>query len=312
VACPSSLQTAVTAAANGSTVDVTGCPTFHERVTIAKSLTLVGAVINGAGISVPQQQGILEVTGSDVVIDHVRATGSYWAGVRVTGQRVVLRDSEFDNNRQEGFNVSLPASDVTFLRDHIHHNNVALTVSPTWEAGGGKGHVQKNLIFDGNEVDHNGGPGIWVDQTSPPYNPGTIIRGNRVHHNAYAGIMFEVSDGADIYGNAVWENGWGDKRGWGWPAGILLSSSRNAKVHDNVVAWNAVGIALISQNRPDNPGTPIGLSATSNVIAGRSPVGKYVDWSPPAIDMTISPNTVVTAGDARLVGVPAQPEAGHG
>jgi hypothetical protein len=39
--------------------------------------------------------------------------------------------------------------------------------------------------------------------------------------------------------------------GWGWGGGIVVSSAGGANVYGNTVAWNADGISVISQSRPD-------------------------------------------------------------
>ncbi len=53
-----------------------------------------------------------------------------------------------------------------------------------------------------------------------------------------------------ITNNVVWNNGWGFTS-WGWGGGIVVSSSSGAEIADNVVAWNADGIDVISQDRGD-------------------------------------------------------------
>ncbi len=167
---------------------------------------------------------------------------------------------------------------MTFLRDHIAYNNVALTVDPGWEAGGGKAHGT-NIVFDGCEADHNGGPGIWFDQWYPAgtpasakvYNPGAVVRNSRVHDNLGAGIMYEVSRGATIADNVVWHNG-SASAGWVWAAGILISSSSDANVYGNLVAWNLDGISVVSQDRADAAGPVGGNSVHDNTVALGSPV----------------------------------------
>jgi parallel beta-helix repeat protein len=127
--------------------------------------------------------------------------------------------------------------------NRVHHNNTK-GFNPFWEAGGLKFALSHNALLDGNQVYANSGPGIWCDISCV----NAIISNNRVHHNTWAGIFFEISDGANIYGNRVWENGW-CYSDWGSGAGILVASSRNAKVHHNTVAWNADGITVFSQIR---------------------------------------------------------------
>jgi hypothetical protein len=238
------LQAAIDGTPVGGTVNATG-RTFHERVTITKSITLIGGTIDATGLGVPLQAGALTVL-SPATLTGFRVTGSAGAGIAVVNTTdVSLTNCELDNNIQEGYTVH-GAQRVTFLGCHIHHNNVARTVDPGWEAGGGKTTNSSGVVFDGCEVDHNGGPGIWYDINGNA----AVVRNNRVHDND-RGIMFEISNGAKIYGNVVWANMHND--GWYWPAGILISSASNAEVYNNVVHSGATGIAVLSQSRADAP-----------------------------------------------------------
>ena len=105
-------------------------------------------------------------------------------------------------------------TDVLFQGNHIHHNNVSLGYDPQSEAGGGKVMASQDIRFVDNEVDHNGGPGIWFDNGVSD----VTVRGNRSHDNHESGIMFEISSGASITDNAVWNNGFGHAA-WGFGAG---------------------------------------------------------------------------------------------
>jgi hypothetical protein len=268
--CPKSLQAAVHATATGGTLNVVGC-SFKERVTIDKSMTLLGGAIDGTGLGVPLQAGALTVAASDVKVSFVHVFGSGGAGIGIAGgARVTVTDSEFDHNIQEGY--SADGEDLLFLRVHFHHNNEALTVDPEWEAGGGKAHGSR-IVFDGCESDHNGGPGFWYDTWYPkPYPPdrvfntGAVVKNSRAHDNFGSGIMFEVSDGAMFTDNVTWNNG-NPKHGWFWEAGILVSSSRNVEVARNVVAYNLNGISVVSQERDDRPpGNTTGVNVHDNIV----------------------------------------------
>lgn len=125
----------------------------------------------------------------------------------------------------------------------IHDNNTE-EFNVEWEAGGLKIAVANNVTLDGNEAFDNRGPGLWLDIAADD----AIIKNNRVYRNTYAGIWFEVSDGAQIFNNVTWMNGFG-KNTYGWGAGILISCARNAEVYNNVAAWDADGISVISINR---------------------------------------------------------------
>lgn len=129
----------------------------------------------------------------------------------------------------------------------IHHNNTE-NFSTGWEAGGLKAVKMQSLLVDRNQVYRNNSLGLWCDIDCR----NTTFSNNRIHHNKYYAIHFEISDGAKIFGNTVWENGWANKD-WGWGAAILILNSRNAEVYDNILAWNKDGISVIQiDNRPDN------------------------------------------------------------
>lgn len=182
------------------------------------------------------------------------------------GHRVVANDIGWAG--QLGVGLSEGATDVLIQGNRIHHNNTE-DFEPGWEAGGLKALGAIRLTLDGNEVHENLGTGLWCDGDCN----GAVFSGNRVYHNTNVGLHFEISDGASISGNAVWENGW-DYDEWGWGAGILISTSKNVEVFHNVVAWNADGISVIEQGRGR------GRSATNvgvydNVIAVTNQPPRY-------------------------------------
>jgi parallel beta-helix repeat protein len=152
---------------------------------------------------------------------------------------------------QEGLAFGGPGGSGSLVQGNRIHDNNTEAFESGWEAGGMKAALQSGLTLDANEVWGNAGPGLWLDVQCT----NAVFSNNRVHHNATAGLFFEVSYGAKIFGNKVWENGWGWPN-WGWGAGILVSSSGGAEIYGNTVAWNADGISVISQQRSDaNPVT---------------------------------------------------------
>ena len=265
--CGTSLQSLIDAAAAGSTVHVGAC-TYHEAVTINKPLTLQGpAVVDGdnqrtRGISVrannvtidgltvqrindPDYVGAIDVQSvSGFTLRNAVVRNSAIICLVITnssGARVL--SSELTGCGKEGFFLGSDKG-VTLQGDRIHGNNLAGHYDTGWEAGGGKASGSSNVVFKGNYAYGNNGPGLWCDGGCS----NVTFSGNRVYGNSRAGIMVEISSGATISGNAVWENGWGFTT-WGWGAGILVSSSAAVSVSGNTVAWNADGIAVISQNR---------------------------------------------------------------
>ena len=168
--------------------------------------------------------------------------------------------NDISRGGQLGMHMGGAGADILVRANRIHDNNTE-DFATTWEAGGVKAARATRLTFDANEVDHNMGPGLWCDIACH----GTTYSGNRVHDNYGAGILEEISYDGRITGNVVWNNGQ-DFFGWGWGAGILVSSSEGTEVAGNVVAWNADGISVISQDRKDFAGTSRDISVHDNVI----------------------------------------------
>ena len=195
--------------------------------------------------AVGAQAGGLEIDrASNWVVEGNRLSGAHGANLYFrdapNGQ---LLNNELFNGGQLGFGGY---SDGVLIRGNTVYNNNTEAFSPDWEAGGVKITESNGVVIDSNTFHHNLATAIWCDIDCTDI----TISNNNVHHNYGAGIFFEISDGADIFGNRVWENTWGEEdRVWAWESGILIASSRNARVHDNIVAWNGDGIVVFSQCR---------------------------------------------------------------
>lgn len=280
-----SFQSRVDNARAGSTITIPKC-TFHESVEIYKKITInaYGATIDAGGAA----HGV-RIQANDVTINGLYVKnaggGSLDAAVYTSGaSRVTLRKMKIFGSAnvclslnggtghrilstslkycgKEGF-FGNQIRNTLFKGNWIHHNNEARQFDPQSEAGGGKIMASSGITFDHNKVWKNGGPGIWFDNLVK----NATVKYNRVWSNYESGIMFEVSQGARIYGNSVWRNGFGHAD-WGWGPGILISSSDGAKVWNNVVAWNARGISVISQDRQLSPHT--GNVVHDNVIISK-------------------------------------------
>ncbi|MFI5042106.1 MAG: right-handed parallel beta-helix repeat-containing protein, partial [Acidimicrobiales bacterium] len=232
-----------------------------------------GAILNteGAGHDTIRHNMLAYAHGADVALDH--------------GNDNLIEDNDVGYGGQLGVHLGgdgtpSTGSGNTVRGNHIHDNNIA-DFDPEWEAGGMKATVQTGLLIDDNVVDRNAGPGIWCDI----YCAKVTISGNHVSSNTYAGIFYEVSRGGTIEKNVAWSNGFGKNVG-GWGAGILVSSSQDTAVIDNVAAWNArTGISVISQDRRDWPE----VSATGDTVrdntmvaaAGSSLLYWGQDWNGP-------------------------------
>jgi parallel beta-helix repeat protein len=220
------------------------------------------------------QRGALQNGGhSDWTIQDNVLSDAHGAVVSLTeGTDLELVGNDISRGGQLG--VHGARADAIVRNNEIHHNNTE-GFSTEWEAGALKMVTTSRLVAEGNEVHSNDGPGLWCDLGCT----NVIYSDNRVYHNSWAGLLFEISDGAEIFSNTVYENGrkYGD---WAWGAGILSSSSRNVEIHNNTLAWNADGISVISQDRAGHTDVS-NVRVHHNVILMRDhpEIGKYRNLS---------------------------------
>jgi parallel beta-helix repeat protein len=152
--------------------------------------------------------------------------------------------------------------------NEIYNNNLSGFDSVNWAGAGVKVVAFSNLVVDGNEVRNNAGPGVWCDIGCQ----NVVVSNNRVHDNQGAGILFEISTGAKIYNNAVWYSS-------PTAPGINISSSSNADVYSNMLAWNNLGIAVFSEERANRPaqGT-VGITVHDNTILANGQSALSLQW----------------------------------
>lgn len=197
------------------------------------------------GTNNPQQTGSVDVEGTNRFTfrnGYIHHTGGACISI-VGGSDHQLLDSELAYCDQEGYHGS-DFSGMVVAGNHIHHNNPRGFYSSGWEAGGGKFVHAHHVLFENNHSHDNDGPGLWVDWDVRDI----TFRGNVLHDNTRPGIFVECGDGALIENNVSYRNGL-DHPQWVWGAGILVACSKNVEVRNNLVAYNADGIAVISQNR---------------------------------------------------------------
>jgi hypothetical protein len=225
----------------GRLVEVT---TRSKWVVIASDyVTIRGFTMKHSGS--PAQYGGIQAAGfSHLTLERNVLSDAHGLLVSIRGgshHQILQNDLARGGNHAGGANG---ATDVLVRGNRFHHHNTE-DFSPGWEASGTKNVGVTRFTFEDNEVDHNGGPGVWCDIGCADVR----IANNFIHHNEHDGIFFEISDRAVITGNTVWANGWGDPR-WCYGAGILASSSSDVEISGNIVAWNARGISALSQDRP--------------------------------------------------------------
>lgn len=186
---------------------------------------------------------------------------AHGAVVSVRSDNATLTNNEISRGGQLGIHN---VQDNSLVQgNYVHHNNTEkFCIEPSKCKGfdtNGNGHVADTLTesggikiangqgfvtVKGNEFERNYGNGVWFDGDTHDI----TISDNEIHHNARRGIFFEISRRAKIFGNAVYENGWRTPSSVDG-AGIEIGNSDNAEVFNNVVAWNADGIAVRCSKR---------------------------------------------------------------
>ncbi len=188
------------------------------------------------------QNGALRATANGWSVSNNVLSDTHGAVVTLSGSGGKLIGNDIFRGGQLGVHGS---PDNALIQANLIHDNNTEGFDPFWEAGGLKIVYADGTVMDSNEVFNNDGPGLWCDISCNR----VTISNNRVHHNARnGGIHYELSFYGSIYGNIVWENNWSYKVS-GIGAGILIANSNNTEVFNNIVAWNADGIAVINGDR---------------------------------------------------------------
>lgn len=205
------------------------------------------------------------------------AHGDALAFLYGSGQQVIGNDIHHAGQTGMG---AYKSTDVLVTGNTIHDNNTE-GFDPSWEAGGLKMASVTHLTLDSNEVYNNAGPGLWCDIGCES----VTYSHNRVHDNQQSGIFFEISNGATISDNALWNNGFGSAAGWG--CDIFISSSSNAEVVRNTVLATAThAVLVVSQNRAGYTSVTNNYVHDNTVVMnglyeniGRTALGWLQDWS---------------------------------
>jgi parallel beta-helix repeat protein len=165
------------------------------------------------------------------------------AGIAVgTGSRV--RGCNIHHNGQIG--ITGAGRDIAVEDNQVWANNIR-RFSSGWEAGGVKLALSNGVVFRGNQIHDNFGPGLWCDINCH----NVLYEGNVVERNHGAGIFHEISFNAVIRNNIVRHNGIADDT-WFWGDDILIAASQDVEVYGNTltVSPGKCGIMLIDQSRP--------------------------------------------------------------
>lgn len=190
----------------------------------------------------PAQEGAISGSGRGWRVENCELRMNTGAGISV-GSDSTVSNCAIHHNGQIG--ATADGSNILFQDNEIWANNI-YGFAQGWDAGGIKITQSENIVFRGNHVHRNGGPGLWCDESCVD----VTFEHNIVEYNQSAGIFFELSAGAVIHHNTLRENNQAGET-WFWGADILIAASQDADIHDNTVVTRDGGraIMLIDQNR---------------------------------------------------------------
>jgi Right handed beta helix region len=207
------------------------------------SSVLIRNVIIEKYASVAQKGAIQAQDAVGWVVENCEVRLNSGAGIAAgTGSRI--RGCNIHHNGQIG--VTGAGRDVLVEYNQIWANNIR-GFSSGWEAGGVKLALADGVVFRGNHVRDNFGPGLWCDINCR----NVLYESNVVERNHSDGIFHEISFNAVIRNNVVRHNGIANKR-WFWGDDILIAASQDVEVYGNTltVSPGSCGIVLIDQSRP--------------------------------------------------------------
>jgi len=248
----------------GRMVEVT-LAAFAFTTNHANNVVVRGLIVEKYGN--PAQLGAIyadaDAAASDWLIENNEVRLNSGAGI-LAGHGAIIRGNNVHHNGQQG--VHSIGNSVLFENNEIAFNNTR-GFDHGWDAGGLKAVLGDNIIFRGNWVHHNNGPGLWCDVRCRH----VTYEDNMVEDNSDAGIFHEISYDAVIKHNTVRRNGQGGLGSighlWFWGAEILIAGSQNVEIVHNtvVVGPNGNGIVLIDQGR-EEPDHKISYKTAHNYV----------------------------------------------
>ena len=176
--------------------------------------------------------------GTNLTVVDVRATENDNQGIGGTGDGLLVRDSELDNN-----------GSAPFAEQDGH------------ESAAGVKSVNSMTVVN-SDIHDNYWTGVWCDLECGRFE----VHDSTLLDNGRAAIHDEVSTGPAVFeGNIIKRNG-GASYVWGHHGGILIVSSQNAKVYGNVFRYNDnYGIDIVEDSRSPVTGN---VSVYDNTMNG--------------------------------------------
>lgn len=174
----------------------------------------------------------------DVVVENNDGTGVGVIGDDVTLVRVTAQDN--GRNGIGGWRCS-----NIYVKDCISRRNNNLRFPASWEGGGGKWYITKNVVIDGMVSYNNYGPGIWFDyQNFDYYVLNSELYGNMGSHAGWegVGVAAEINNGKGyIEGSYIHDN---------QGAGVALWEVENVVIQNNTIVNDSIDFRNMSGRDP--------------------------------------------------------------
>jgi hypothetical protein len=226
-------------------------PTTHE-VEIARAKAAIESSAPGVttrGLVVEKfandaQRGAI-IAGSDWTIERNEVRLNHGVGIQTPNtRRVRVLDNYVHHNGQLGIS-GWRTMGALYEGNELAFNNTAGFYNADWEAGGAKWTESADLTVRDNYVHDNKAVGLWFDINDRD----VLIAANRIEANDSDGIRYEISYRAVIRHNTITGNGFKEPTGWVNGAGIMVNSSPDVEVANNLVDSNFNGITMRQDNR---------------------------------------------------------------
>src|SRR5258708_733098 len=194
--------------------------------------------------SVAQKGAIQAQEAVGWIVENCEVRLNSGAGI-AAGTGSLVRGCNIHHNGQIG--ITGAGRDILIETNRIWANNIR-GFSSGWESGGVKIALGDGVVFRGNHIHDNLGPGLWCDINCH----NVLYEGNVVEGNNGVGIFHEISFNAVIRNNIVRHNGIVAKD-WFSGSDILVAASQDVEVYTNTltVSPGKCGIMLIDQGRDD-------------------------------------------------------------
>lgn len=276
------ITVAVDPTPEATTIEVTTRFHWIEGLDNVDDVTISGFTMKHGSRHAQGGGGIkLRITSANWRIENNQMSDTHGDVLQISGRDHTVIDNDIFNGGWVGINGGDPQScsvsddpcddgGHSIVNNRVFNNTIG-GFNYRWAGGGMKLIAWEDAVVKGNHVFDNIGPGIWCDIECR----NVTIAANCAWGNAGSGIFFEISSGAEIRDNVVFQNGW-DYSPWGWGAGILVSGASSAdstysdaEVYNNTVAWNADGITLVrpgDRNEEHRHTTPQQNFVHDNVI----------------------------------------------